>query len=698
MSTEVAILLLEALTMYLLVLCAHAWRHRVGLAHFYALLGGITAVMSWVTDAGAKVEVAGITFIVGSTVFYTSLLLGVFVVYVFNGPRATRVAISTVATVSILVPLIAALLHLQMKVSGQIPLLCVPMPSLRTNTASVVTTVADMFFLAIAWEYLGKPKLNLQLWRRAFLTLLAVMWLDVVLFSTGAFLGKPDYLNIMKGSLLSRFIVSVTAFPLLYCYLNWQNKKLRIDIEHRPVLAILREIAQVREELGVMQQEIARRRQVEKALRDSEHLLRLAQEVAHIGHWKLDPVTQKFHGSEEFYKIFGVGRVDSLLKLFFEAVHPEDRYSGFHQVQEGLKEGRAWDIEHRLLLKDGSLKWVHSVGHPITDDSGKVVFFIGTVHDITERKHAEEALRESERLYRSLFENMLNGLAYCRMLFDQGKPQDFIFLSVNRTFESLTGLKNVAGKKVSEVVPEIHESDKGLFDIYGKVALTGKPEKFEKYIETLKIWFLISVYCPEKGYFVAIFDNITERKRAEAALRESEKRYRELSILDSLTQLYNSRHFHSQLKIEIDRANRYGQPLTLMLLDIDDFKVFNDLYGHIRGDQALTRFGQLFNRCLRQADSAYRYGGEEFTILMPMTTSEEGVITAERIRKEFKKEDLSQPPDTDVHLTVSIGLAQYEPGEDMKDFVHRADQLMYRAKKNGKDRVYSDHSFKNTPG
>ncbi len=103
-------------------------------------------------------------------------------------------------------------------------------------------------------------------------------------------------------------------------------------------------------------------------------------------------MTQKFHGSEEFYKIFGVGKVDSLLKLFSEAVHPEDRYSGFHNVQRGMKEGRAWDIEHRLLLKDGSLKWVHSVGHPITDDSGKVVFFIGTVHDITNRKRVLEAL------------------------------------------------------------------------------------------------------------------------------------------------------------------------------------------------------------------------------------------------------------------------------------------------------------------
>jgi diguanylate cyclase (GGDEF)-like protein len=180
----------------------------------------------------------------------------------------------------------------------------------------------------------------------------------------------------------------------------------------------------------------------------------------------------------------------------------------------------------------------------------------------------------------------------------------------------------------------------------------------------------------------------SERKRAEKALRDSEKRYRELSIVDDLTQLYNSRHFYHQLKMEINRADRYGQPLTvLLLLDLDDFKRFNDTYGHIEGDLVLLRLGQVVKRFLRQTDSAYRYGGEEFTILLPMTTSEAGAVIAERIRTEFKKETFSPAPGQDVHVTVSIGLAQYKTKEEMKAFVHRVDQLMYLGKKNGKDRV-----------
>lgn len=101
MTKELMILIAEAISVYLLVLWAHSLRNRLGLAHFYALIGSLTAVMVWVTDAGVKVEFPGVSLMVGSTVFYTALLLGVFVVYVFDGPRATRIAISTIIGISV---------------------------------------------------------------------------------------------------------------------------------------------------------------------------------------------------------------------------------------------------------------------------------------------------------------------------------------------------------------------------------------------------------------------------------------------------------------------------------------------------------------------------------------------------------------------------------------------------------------------
>jgi len=184
--------------------------------------------------------------------------------------------------------------------------------------------------------------------------------------------------------------------------------------------------------------------------------------------------------------------------------------------------------------------------------------------------------------------------------------------------------------------------------------------------------------------------DITKRKEALKALQESEKRYRELSIIDDLTQLYNSRHFYAQLTKETERSNRYEQPLTLLLMDIDKFKKFNDTYGHVEGDNVLSRLGQIIKRCLRETDSAYRYGGEEFTILLPMTTSEDGLAIAKRIQDELRKEAFSPVLGQEVYVTVSIGLAQYKPKEDIKAFVHRIDQFMYQAKKKGRDRICSE--------
>ncbi len=263
MGGDALVLVAELVTVSLLVFGSHALRVRVGLSLFYALLGALAALMSWVTDAGMTVQFAGITFVVGSTVFYTSLLEGVFVVYVFGGPRATRVAIAVVAGVSALVPLVAAALHEQARLAGVMTPLPIPVPSLRINSASVATTVVDFLFLAIAWEFLGKPRL--YRWLRVFLTFLGVMWLDVALFATGAFAGTSAYLSIMSGTLSTRLVVSVFTLPFLLGYLYWQGARKGVSMESRPILAVLQRVAQVEADLSRAQVEIALRRKAEEA-------------------------------------------------------------------------------------------------------------------------------------------------------------------------------------------------------------------------------------------------------------------------------------------------------------------------------------------------------------------------------------------------------------------------------------------------
>ncbi len=165
------------------------------------------------------------------------------------------------------------------------------------------------------------------------------------------------------------------------------------------------------------------------------------------------------------------------------------------------------------------------------------------------------------------------------------------------------------------------------------------------------------------------------------------KTLEKLAITDGLTRLYNLRHFYKQLEIEIDRCNRYGHSLALLLLDIDHFKMCNDTYGHLEGDKVLVRLGQIIKVCLRTMDSAYRYGGEEFTIILPETTGKEANNVAERINASVESERFSTEAGEDFSITISTGVTEYFKEEQLSTFIHRADQAMYKSKAKGRNRI-----------
>jgi len=180
------------------------------------------------------------------------------------------------------------------------------------------------------------------------------------------------------------------------------------------------------------------------------------------------------------------------------------------------------NFEDTLTTLGGSQCWLRTSKVPLHDQQGNVIGVLVMFEDITEHKQFEEALQESEKRYHSLFENMLGGSAYCKMLYDDHKrPIDLVYLEVNDSFKRLTGLRDVVGKRAADAIPGIWESHPELLEIYGRVALTGVPEKFEIEFKPLKIWLSVSVYSIERDYFVAIFENITERKAAEEALCRS---------------------------------------------------------------------------------------------------------------------------------------------------------------------------------
>jgi two-component system cell cycle response regulator len=184
---------------------------------------------------------------------------------------------------------------------------------------------------------------------------------------------------------------------------------------------------------------------------------------------------------------------------------------------------------------------------------------------------------------------------------------------------------------------------------------------------------------------------LKERELTKERVRMMEKLQR-LAVTDGLTKLYNSRSFYSQLETEVDRFNRYKHPLALLLLDLDFFKEYNDNYGHLEGDKVLVRFSQIIKSCLRANDSAYRYGGEEFTVILPETAGAEARTVAQRIRSALEAERFSPENGQDVQITISIGVTEYPGDEELSTFIQRADKAMYISKQNGRNKVSMLHA------
>jgi PAS domain S-box-containing protein len=232
--------------------------------------------------------------------------------------------------------------------------------------------------------------------------------------------------------------------------------------------------------------------------------------------------------NEAAYKTRGYTR-DEFESLSIQDIETLGNPRFFESQMRKLVEVGEATFETVNFRKDKTVMPVEIHAKIIDFDAQELVLSI--VRDVSERKVAEEMLKKSEEEYSALFANMVDGFAYCQMIFDEvGKPVDFAYLQINDSFERITGLKRevVVGKNVTQAIPGIKEDNPELFEIYGRVAFTGKTEKFDVFFKPLSIWLRISVYCPRKGYFAAIFEDTTERKQAELQLKEAEEKHRTL--------------------------------------------------------------------------------------------------------------------------------------------------------------------------
>lgn len=259
--------------------------------------------------------------------------------------------------------------------------------------------------------------------------------------------------------------------------------------------------------------------------------------------------------------------------------------------------------------------------------------------------------------------------------------------SLNRSAEKLFGyaVKEVVGNKINMLMPDPYrkEHDKYIQNyLYsGKRKVIGQRRE----VEALKkdgtvfpiILALSEVRLGPTHFFVGIIRDQTEQKKLEDELRE-------LSETDSLTKIYNRRKFDELLMEEIEKAKRYEHPLSLTMLDIDDFKRINDKHGHVVGDDVIKKVTHVVAKSLRNIDHLARWGGEEFVFVVPETPLEGTLILADRVRKGIEGADFGF---TDK-VTVSLGVTEYKAGDSPQGLLKRADDAMYRAKEHGGNKVF----------
>ena len=251
------------------------------------------------------------------------------------------------------------------------------------------------------------------------------------------------------------------------------------------------------------------------------------------------------------------------------------------------------------------------------------------------------------------------------------------FLEEKRVDLVISDIKmpGIDGFELTEIVKKKYDTDVIIITGYGR------DFQYEEAIEKGASEFILKPIRLQE--LIVRLKRVLRERALIAQRRRMEHQLRELTITDDLTKLYNMRHFYYQLQLEMDRALRYKAPLSLVLLDVDEFKGYNDTYGHLEGDKVLIKLGEVIRECLRKSDTAYRYGGDEFMVVLPEAKGNEARNVAERIRVRFPAVYSNDSSNVSIDATVSVGVAEYHPGENLSEFIKRADQTMYEAKKRG---------------
>ncbi|MCJ7509420.1 MAG: PAS domain S-box protein [Dehalococcoidia bacterium] len=434
---------------------------------------------------------------------------------------------------------------------------------------------------------------------------------------------------------------------------------------------------------------ITERKRTQEALRESEARYRLLAENTSDAIWTMDlglkytymsPAITRMRGYTP-EEVMGLSAADTMTPASLEVAMKSLTEQIAKERVRGTDPDRVTPVELEMYCKDGSTIWTEMTTVFLRGSDGKPVGILGVTRDISERKRAETALRESESKYRTLLENLPQKIF--------SKDKNSVYISCNDTYARDLNIKpgEIAGKTDYDFYP------KELAEKYRaddkRIMQSGKTEDIEeRYLQDGQEAFVHTVKTPvrdEDGNVVGIlgiFWDITDRKRLEEERERLHAELEERAITDSLTGLYNHAHFFQRLAEEIERSRRYKRRFAVVMMDVDAFKHYNDSRGHQAGDDALRLIADSIRTGIRGSDIAFRYGGDEFAAILLNADSARAQTVVNRINKHIASGLKRMGDQAASWLGLSAGVASFpEDATTADDLVKVADDALYDAKR-----------------
>ena len=379
-----------------------------------------------------------------------------------------------------------------------------------------------------------------------------------------------------------------------------------------------------------------------------------------------------------------VGRTD------FEIQTPKRAQDLFLREQTVLSSGKpTLGLEEEIA---GS--WFSTSTVPLRNRSDEVIGLAGVTRNITQDRKLQQELLQSRDTLSFALSEMSDGLA----MFDNTGRMIFCNEQYRQSFP-LTGSMRQVGVHITEILHAVVETGEQLtvpeHNEGGWVRQISANLQLESEEEVHLFdgrWLQIRTRPASTGASLVVVTDVTRIKQAELALHSATDELKELVRTDSLTGLLNRRAFDDTIENEIRRSGRTAAPLSLLLVDVDRFKPYNDHYGHPAGDAVLRRVAEILKASLkRPGDVAARYGGEEFAAILPDTDEDGAYLVAEGFRRALSEDGIEHAASERGHLTASVGVASYMPDaldRSSVELIQIADDALYSAKAAGRDRVF----------